>query len=237
MGGTGRWFRNLPVPLSEQDRWLRGLAERLAADGAVAVPRFSVEQVDRVFAHLDSGDSVLTDSEIEVIRTHLTPLWLSGGPSLREAKRDLRADLDAGTHCPCCSKWVKRYRRRLNGAVVRSLAWLVLASEDPSIADPDGWIDVPRFGPRWMLRGNPHPKLRLWRFAERKAVDDQSSVRCSGVWRPTDLGRRFARGEVDAPDSVFEYLSEVDSVSPERVRFAEVMDVEFDYRALMEWSG
>jgi len=216
-----------------RDRWLRGLAERLRA--GAAPPRFSDQQIDRLFEYLDQHPLLRGTEDESTIRSALAPLWLRGGPSLRKARRDLRAGLDAGSRCPCCDKFAKRYKRRLGGAIARSLAWLVLAS-DRSIraGDGDGWVDVPETGPRWVVRGQPHPKLALWRFAERREVEDDSPTRSSGRWRPTALGRSFVRGEIDAPAWVFEYLSEVESVSSERVRFEEVLDVAFDYRALME---
>ena len=215
-----------------RDRWLLGLASRLQAEGVAALPTMTAEQVEAVFEYLDSHEAFPSEPE-GVLRHHLTPAWLTGGPTLREAHRDMRAGLDAGTRCPCCSKWVKRYRRRLNGSVVRSLAWLVLASDRPGVGGPDGWVDVPKHAPRWMVRGNPHPKLRLWGFAERRPVEEGSSVRSSGMWRPTALGRRFVAGSTDAPESVFEYQSDVDAVSAERVRFDQVLDVAFDYTELM----
>ncbi len=217
----------------QRDQWLTLLADRLAEGGLGALPRFAGEQVDAVVGYLD-GDHGVPAEAASRIRSALAPLWLRGGPTLREARRDLRAGIDEGQRCPCCSKWVKRYRRRLNGAVVRSLAWLVLASDRST---EEGWVDVPREGPRWLIRGNPHPKLRLWGFAERREVEEGSGVRCSGLWRPTDRGRRFVDGLVDAPESVFELLSEVDAVSPERVWFRDVLDVAFDYDALMGWSS
>lgn len=215
----------------ERDRWLRGLALDLA--NGHNPPNFSGEQVDRIFEYLDEHPAFDGEAESQ-IRAALTPAWLRGGPSLRQARRALRSGLEAGTRCPCCDKFAKRYKRRLGGAIVRSLAWLVLASDKLSKADEHGWVDVPRIGPRWIVRGQPHPKLVLWGFAERREVEDDSSKKCSGMWRPTDLGRRFVEGRTDAPAWVFEYLSEVESISAERVGFRDVLDVPFDYRALME---
>lgn len=214
-----------------RDRWLIGLAARLAA--GESPPAFAGEQVDRILAYLDAHQSFDAEAESR-IRAALTPAWLRAGPSLREARRDLRTSLDEGIRCPCCDKFAKRYKRRLNGAVVRSLAWLVLASDDPRIAEAGGWVDVPKHGPRWMMRGNPHPKLALWGFAERRPIDDESSSRSSGVWRPTSLGRAFVDGSIDAPAHLYEYLSEVQAFAEQRVRFSEVLDVAFDYRALMD---
>lgn len=215
-----------------RDRWLRDLAESTRA--GVPLPRFSDEQVDRLLAYLDEHPTLRGTETDSTIRAALVPRWIRGGPTLREARRDLRAELETGTRCPCCGKWAKRYKRRLYGAVVRSLGWLVLASADPEKSDEAGWVDVPTHGPRWMMRGNPHPKLALWGFAERRPVDDESPTRSSGVWRPTDRGRRFVSGETDAPAFVYEYLSEVESVSAERVRFLQVLDVPFDYQSIME---
>lgn len=216
---------------SIRDRWLRSLAESLSNGNPL--PGFSEKQVDDILRYLDDHPT-LGGTEVEsVIRGSLAPIWIRGGPTLREARRELRSELDSGTRCPCCGKWAKRYKRRLNGAVVRSLAWLVLASDDESRSDPEGWVDVPKYGPRWMMRGNPHPKLALWGFAERRPVDEDAPTRSSGVWRPTPKGRRFVAGQIHAPAFVYEYLSEVESVSEERVAFRDVLDVPFDYPSLM----
>lgn len=220
---------------ANRDRWLERLAESLRLGGRL--PNFSDEQVDRIFAYLDEHPTLGGTETESVIRSALSPVWIRGGPSLREARRDLRAGLDAGSRCPCCGKFAKRYKRRLGGAIARSLAWLVLASDCEDGGDVDGWVDVPATGPRWVVRGQPHPKLVLWGFAERREVDDDSPTKSSGRWRPTERGREFVAGRIDAPAFVFEYLSEVESISAERVRFEEVLDVPFDYRSLMGEDG
>ena len=47
---------------------------------------------------------------------------------MRQAVERLRAEvqagLDDGTICPCCDKYVRRYRRKLNASMARSLIWL-----------------------------------------------------------------------------------------------------------------
>lgn len=218
---------------STQREWLITLSQKIAIDGKEACPNLTEDQVDSILVWLDTYS--LPGFAADRIRHAIAPQWVRGGTSLREAQRDMIGRLDEGTVCPCCNRTVKRYKRRLNGGMVRSLAWLVIAS-NRGLRDADGYIDIPNNAPRWLVRARQYPKLTLWGFAERRRAGTSDGPRSTGMWRPTDAGIRFAASQTSAPQYVYEYQSEVSAISPERVRFHDVLDVGFDWDELMSWD-
>jgi hypothetical protein len=232
--------------VTEQDRRrIEFLREHVLLDESLVVLDDRALDAARAWSRdlLDRLSSVdpLSESTIraivEDIEARLERAWLRRGPSLREAAREVWAEADDGAYCPVCRKWVRRYWHRLNASMARGLAWLVLAARRDEVVDDDGWVHVPTHGPRWLVRTNQHATLRLWGLAERRAVEDGTSVKCSGRWRPTERGFAFVDGLVEVEDRVLTYNGEVVARGTETIRFERVLDVQFDYETLMATPG
>jgi len=150
---------------------------------------------------------------------------------MRQAVERLRAEvqagLDDGTICPCCDKYVRRYRRKLNASMARSLIWLVRESE----RSPDGWVDVPSRAPRWLVRTNQLATVRLWGFIERAKTNED--VKHSGQWRPTPEGVRFAYDRTTAPEAVVTYNGDPVGFEGSQVSIADALGRKFSYFELM----
>lgn len=104
-----------------------------------------------------------------------------------------------GGRCPCCDRFGKIYARAINRTMAKCLLWLIQESQDGK------WVDVPNRAPRWLVRSNQLPTLRWWELVERMEPCEDERLKHSGMWRPTDLGREFARDEVTIPKKVFTY--------------------------------
>ena len=156
--------------------------------------------------------------------------------TLAAARRRLMGLLDDGSWCPCCDQWAKRYRRALNGTMVRSLIWLVGEHQRSAAHGGDRWIDVPAVGPKWVTTTNQHATLRWWDLAER-LPSKAPAKKHSGVWRPTALGVRFAHGETLVPSHVIHYNNEVVGRSETWVSVRQALGVKFDYEATMGSAG
>ena len=148
------------------------------------------------------------------------------GLTLNDA-RDLWSEiiLDKGAKCPCCDRWGKIYRRKINLSMCRSLSWL--AAQDPI----DDWIDVPNRAPKWLLRTNQLATLRWWDLVERRLLVKDSKKKHSGEWRATDKGREFLAGG-KIPEAVSTYDGEVVGISEELTTLNEVHN-RFDYQEIM----
>jgi hypothetical protein len=69
----------------------------------------------------------------------------------------------AGTTCPCCDRYAKLYKRKLNTGMVRTLVWLYMRNAKFGAY---AWIDVPRTAPRRTLNSAETGKLAHWGLAE-----------------------------------------------------------------------
>jgi len=154
--------------------------------------------------------------------------------TLAAARRRLMELLDDGSWCPCCGQWAKRYRRALNSTMVRSLIWLVEESRREVEEGEPGWVDVPAVAPRWVTTTNQHATLRWWGLAER-LPSGTPAKKHSGVWRPTELGRRFVYEDALVPSHILHYNNEVhEDPSASRVEVRDALLVGgFDYEETM----
>ena len=145
---------------------------------------------------------------------------------LNKLRRVWRGIIEAdGGHCPCCHRWGKIYPRSLNETMARSMVWLAHHS-----AHGD-WIDVPKRGPRWLVRSNQLPTLRWWGLVERHGNDDPTK-RHSGLWRATERGILFAQNRLQVPKKVYTYNAEVEDFGKELVTIRDCVE-SFDYSAVM----
>ena len=147
----------------------------------------------------------------------------------------LSAQLDDGARCPCCDKYVRRYRRKFNSSMARSLIWLV--REWQSGRHTAGWIDVPNSAPRWLLRTNQLPTVRWWGLIERSSDDPNAAIKHSGYWRPTPMGELFAEHRITVPKTAVTYNGEVVSFEGGSCWIDECLGVKFNYSELMGFSN
>ncbi len=84
------------------------------------------------------------------------------------------------------------------------------------------------------MTGGDYAKLRHWGLAELKPNDDDPSKKDSGLWRPTEKGRRFAYRQIRVPRYVYLYKNKVMGFSEETISIEEALKVSFDYDDLMQ---
>ena len=135
---------------------------------------------------------------------------------------------DTGGHCPVCDRWGKVYARPINRTMAKSLIWLCHAH-----SEADGWVDVPKTGPRWVVQSNQLPTLRWWGLVERKGNEGETKTKHSGLWRPTDKGLLFVHHGARVPRQVFTYNDTVQGYSTETVAVVDCFEDNFDYQATM----
>ena len=102
-------------------------------------------------------------------------------------------DTDRGYVCPCCSQFVKVYRRPLNSSMAAVLI-LIYAS------GITGWFHVEHYLRKIgkeNLRADFH-KLRYWKFLEAKTGKLDNGNPRNGHYKITSLGLLFVEGKIKA---------------------------------------
>lgn len=151
--------------------------------------------------------------------------------SVEEARAMVRAGLDEGVTCPCCGKYARRYSRKFNKSMARSLLWLAHTYVHREVRD---WVDVPNLAPRWLVRTNQLATVRWWGLVERRPTDATDSTKHSGLWRPTKAGLRFAHKQATIPSRAITYNGRVEELVGDPMTLADVLGVNFNYASLFE---
>lgn len=133
-----------------------------------------------------------------------------------------------GTTCPVCTQLVKLYRRKLNSGMARILIWLVREAANY----PEGWVPVADTAPTFVRRSNEVSRLALWGLVEDQPSDTPAR-RNSGVWRPTDNGRRFALRTLRVPSHVLIFNNVIYGWSAEQIDIDGALGEAFRYDELM----
>ena len=104
--------------------------------------------------------------------------------SLADAQAWLRARVEDGEHCPCCTQFAKVYKRKINSGMVRALINLYAAGEGE-------FHHLPPIDPS---HGDA-AKLVYWSLIEEEPTVREDGGR-AGWWRITPQGVSFLRGRV-----------------------------------------
>jgi hypothetical protein len=143
----------------------------------------------------------------------------------KDVKESFESKLDAGAKCPCCTKFAKRYPRKLNSSMARALIWMV-------IEFTGDWIDMPIRSPRWIQRTKQFPTLRWWGLVERRPNTDPDTKH-SGFWRPTEAGIDFANNETEVPQTAVTYDGVLLHLEGPMIDVREALGTKFNYADLM----
>lgn len=152
-----------------------------------------------------------------------------GSITLADARAGFRAELDKGTRCPCCDRFSKRYRRKLNSGMARVLIWLVRETERSG----DEWIDVPARAPAWVLRSNESGKMAWWGLVEVRENESDPSRKTTGDRKVTQKGFDFVYGRVTVPARVILYNDACEGFDGEDITIKDALGKKFSYAELM----
>lgn len=125
-----------------------------------------------------------------------------------------------GGFCPCCDRWGKVYKLKLNKSLARALHWIA------SNGDASGWVDVQNNAPRWMLKSKTYSLLAHWGLIE-------SRLQRSGIWRATAKGTLFVAGLDTAPAAVYVFDDKVVGVDSTQVTYTSCLGVDFNRDELL----
>jgi hypothetical protein len=138
--------------------------------------------------------------------------------TVTEARNMLVSNLSKGVECPCCTQYVKLYRR----AFTKSMAIGLKLLYDCQATDEWGYIHLENYLKDQKcassIRGDM-PKARFWGLIEgiNEKRDDESKR--NGYYRLTKKGEDFIEGLICIPDAVFIFNNEIHSVSEKTTTF------------------
>ena len=144
--------------------------------------------------------------------------------SLSEAKQHLRDGFEAGTECPCCGRFVKAYKRKLNSGMARALIIIYKLTKDKK------YIHVQHiFSSLYNLRATTmdYAYAEKWKLIE--SDPDQN-----GYWRITQLGVQFVNGILTMPEYCLVYNGNVYKWSPNRINIKTALTTAWSYDELMD---
>jgi hypothetical protein len=136
--------------------------------------------------------------------------------------------------CPCCTRRVKMFKRKLNSGMASILVWIYRVT--PTMGDDEGWLHVTKtlLEHRSNAVAKEYSKLRFWGLLEPrpKGLEDREK-RGSGYWRITQKGRAFCRGEVSVPRHAYIFDNQLFGHGSEETTLREALGDRFDWDELM----
>lgn len=120
------------------------------------------------------------------------------GNEITKGRLEVTRKQSGGDRCPCCSQYVKEYRRALSKNMCRFLQSLVYQSELKKAETGSGWVKFKdcEYG------SHDYPYVADWKLAERHPEKQ-------GYYRPTTLGIQFAFGRASVPKYIYTYNGKV----------------------------
>ncbi len=143
-----------------------------------------------------------------------------------------------GTWCPCCDKFVKVYRRKLNSGIARGIIGLALAHRDTKIWD---FVHIDEILKAMTVRKWKHPLspitqipiARMWGMVECRGTDDPTKV-SSGYWKLTDTGNDFVYSRTTTSKYIHVFNNALLDLDGEQVSLHDCLGDHFNYQELMD---
>ncbi len=159
------------------------------------------------------------------------------GPTIEDAKARmmLEAQRSQGTHCPCCTKFVKVHHRKFNSGMAVTMIYTYPWFR----SHPLEWLQLGRFLIRnFNFWPSDYGKLVWWGMLEKHPdPPKKSGAKSSGLYRMTSKGFAFTRREILVPSHVHEYKSVVQSFDGDEINIRGALGRKFDYGELMQAAG
>jgi len=146
--------------------------------------------------------------------------------TVEQAKEKMRRNLEDGSFCPCCNRFVRMYKRRVSSVSAVCLIRLYKLSNRTH----NKWFHIKDI--QGKSGGGDFAKLRYFGLIE-EASNDCPNKRTSGFWRITDEGRRFVKGWLSVPCYVKVYNGKVYGEGAEKITIHQALNEKFDYAELM----
>jgi hypothetical protein len=130
--------------------------------------------------------------------------------------------------CPCCERKVKRYKNPLTSGYA---IWLI--SLVKMYMKKERYYHVREFGLTIAPEMHDMGKARHWKLCEQEPNKDDPTKKCSGMWRPTQLGIDFVFRNEMIPEYEIRENQEVLFFEGDMVNIDYCLGENFNYEKLM----
>lgn len=148
--------------------------------------------------------------------------------TLEEAKQFLRDNWTKGVTCPCCTQFVKLYKRPAHATMALTLIRMYHSDNK----NKGAWFNV-----KQLVKGisdtgtNDFSKFRHWGLVEEAPNDTDKKT--SGFWRITDEGRKFVEGKTTITKNILLFNKKSYGFMGPKIAIKEVLGEKFNYEELM----
>lgn len=146
---------------------------------------------------------------------------------LSKVKTYLRAEFDKGCECPACGQFVRQYRRRIGSPQCRGLILLYSIHTKRETE----WVHIREIVKEVNVHGD-FAKMVYWNLIEEKPNTDKDK-KSSGLWKITDLGKKFVKNEIKIPSHALVYNGKCNGMSETQTDIIESLGKTFNYNELM----
>ncbi len=146
---------------------------------------------------------------------------------LSDAIKEVEMGKDEGVTCPCCSQFVKRYKRKITSAMAYGLILIHKESKGE-------WIHLREFFTERNIRTmNDLPTLLHWGLIEKSGEVKEDGNPDSGKYRITQKGRDFANNKIQMPIRCFIFNDTCEGFSDKYTTIIEALSDKFNYSELL----
>jgi hypothetical protein len=147
--------------------------------------------------------------------------------TLGEARQWLLDNRESGVRCPCCTRYIKVYHRKLNAGMAHALI---------ALWRKGGTTEVIHLNSTVSSISHEAAQLSWWGMIEQKPSDRRREDEGRGSWwSVTGLGEQFALNKILVSKHVWVYRGKVLGYDDaERISIIEALGDAFDYQELMD---
>jgi hypothetical protein len=150
---------------------------------------------------------------------------------LESAKLFTSKNLKKGTDCPLCKQDVKMYWKKIDSNMAKYLIVLYKLTAQKTNRE---YFHTETDLKVTQKVGGSFAKLRWWGLIEQKEKDtDYTTARTSGLWKITDKGKQYVRGEIKLPLYVKLYNKKMYGTDGKDVDIRHSLNAKFNYTELM----
>jgi len=144
--------------------------------------------------------------------------------TLEEAQRNFEEGLDKGTICPCCKRYAKVYKRKLNQRMALALIDIYLQLRRLRFGTYLHVNNMETAGAS--LQNREFSKLRYWGLIK-------ADLRRDGYWTITRKGIKFAQGGQTVPNHIVLRFSELLRFEGHLITIREALGEQFSLEELL----